>query len=319
MTISIGADPEFFLYNPHIEEPHDEPMSESEDWDGEGEPPPPAYVAPHGYLPCVGIIPGTKEEPHQLANAEPGFFVHDDNVCVEVGWPPTNDPRVFTRHAMLVKDLVQSEFLDRLHYELAVHPAIKFMPDQLNTPQARSAGCEPDYDAYTSGKVRSLGPELMKGNWRFAAGHVHLGGDFNCPPFVVALFADIFLHLQFMGQKSPASFYNPDWQRRAEWYGRPGIFRPKPYGIEYRSPSNWWMKSARACRTMGNAAASLCHYLEKTSATNLRIAVQQIDWLALQTFLAEPPRNQVERLDKQQFLMSECLKYSNFPDTAGDL
>ena len=33
-----------------------------------------------------------------------------------------------------------------------------------------------------------------------------------------------------------------DTQRR-ELYGQAGCFRPKPYGVEYRTLSNYWLKS----------------------------------------------------------------------------
>ena len=310
MTISIGADPEFFLYDPQAAGPDE---GEEPDVDESGD-----YIEPEapGYVPCVGLIPGTKENPHQL-EGPPGFFCHEDNVCLEVGFPPTDNPRIFVDNVQMVKRLVQEQFLDTLGYQLAIVPSNMFRSDQLTSTQARTAGCEPDYDAYTSGKARTIQSQLMASNIRFAGGHIHLGGDFNCPPFVVALFADIFLSLRFMGDSGKktlgtpngSSFYCPDWKKRAVWYGQPGIFRTKPYGIEYRTPSNWWCRSNRPARSMANSATILCQFLENNNATKLRSMVRNIDWLAVQSFLSNPPMNLKERTNKQDMLYTECLAH----------
>lgn len=315
MTVSIGADPEFFLYDPRARQIDAVIDGEEPERDEDGE-----YIEPEppGYVPCVGLIPGTKENPHQL-DGPPGYFCHEDNVSLEVGFPPSSNPRHFVDHIMHVKRMVQEQFLDTLGYDLAVIPSITFRSDQLTSTQARTAGCEPDYDAYTSGKARTIQSQLMLENVRYAGGHIHLGGDFNCPPFVVALFADIFLSLRFIGSSNNsnetlskprgASFYCPDWRKRAEWYGKPGIFRIKPYGIEYRTPSNWWCRSNRPARAIANSAISLCTFLENNNATKLREIVRNIDWLAVQNFLSDPPMNLKERTNKQEMLYSECLEH----------
>ena len=73
----------------------------------------------------------------------------------------------------------------------------------------------------------------VRGNVRTCGGHIHLGGDFQCPDFVAALFAELFLGV--FG-RLPMNFKSV----RQRWYGQPGIFRSKPYGIEYRTPDSSW-------------------------------------------------------------------------------
>jgi hypothetical protein len=216
--VTIGADPEFFLYSYAGDYDHDE-----------GE---------EGYIPCVGIVPGTKENPYDLGD---GYFCHEDNVALEVGIPPTENPYQFADSIASVKNMVMDQFLDDMRAELCFQPAVTFESRQLDSPQAQQFGCEPDYDAYTNGKVRTVPMDMFASNMRFAGGHIHIGGQFNCPPFVAALFADVFIGLANAVRKQP--YYSDALKQRGQWYGKPGIFRPKSYGIEYRTPSNFWCQS----------------------------------------------------------------------------
>lgn len=254
MTVSIGADPEFFRYDRNN---YDQPI-----------------------LPCVGVIPGTKEEPTEMGG---GYFVHEDNVAIEIGIPPTDNASTFAAHIINAKSLVQEEWLPD-GQELYCTASWNFTPQQLDNKQSQTFGCEPDYDAYSGGKVRSVPKGILRGNTRFAGGHVHLGGEFNCPPFVAALFADVFLTLvPLVGNVIPMD--SREGERR-EWYGKPGIFREKPYGIEYRTPSNYWCSTSQTITSMGARSIQLCHFLESTSATDLRNMVKAFDWLQLQRVLS---------------------------------
>jgi len=74
-------------------------------------------------------------------------------------------------------------------------------------------------------------------------GHIHLGftveneGEFIDPSIRVQLvkLLDIFVGLEDV-------IYNPDIERK-KLYGKAGSFRFKPYGLEFRSPSNYWIQS----------------------------------------------------------------------------
>lgn len=72
------------------------------------------------------------------------------------------------------------------------------------------------------------------GRMRYAGGHIHLSYNHAVVPhFVAARFLDLYLTLPWI-----------DWDhqpRRRATYGKAGLYRPKQYGIEYRTPSNWWL------------------------------------------------------------------------------
>jgi hypothetical protein len=277
MSITIGADPEFFVYHYHEGE-----YDEYED----------DYIDNSRYVPCVDLVPGTKEEPHPLT--ESGTFCHEDNVCVEIGIPACTTAHEFTAYIGEAKRALYQDFFAREGYELAFDAAVRFSASELDSKQAKQFGCDPDYDAYTNGEMRHIPKTTVDGHWRYAGGHIHIGGDFNCPPFVAALFADLFLGV---GIHKRWEQYAPmvNDSKRVAWYGQPGIFRPKPYGIEYRTPSSWWAAGPSTSTAMAQCALQLGHYLEQTSANDLRKVVQQIPWLAVREFLTAVPTNPTER------------------------
>ena len=275
MTVSIGADPEFFKYD-------------SSD-----------YNNPMG--PSIGIVPGTKEDPQPLGEEGSGLFAHEDNVCIEIGIPPTNNASVFSQNIMAAMELVRTTYLPA-GQSLYCTASWDFAKNQLKSKQAKSFGCEPDFDAYTGGKVRTVPSDIMDGTTRYAGGHVHIGGDFNCPPFIAALFADIFLTLVPLGQGEIPQ--DSRESMRKLYYGKPGVFREKSYGIEYRTPSNYWCSGATRINMMGRRALSLGAFLENTSATELRNIVKQYDWLALQTCLSIPQSSSSKRISSCNELTS---------------
>jgi hypothetical protein len=284
MPVTIGADPEFFLYR------------YSDDYEGEYDEYGDRVEEP--YVPSIGVVLGTKEEPYDLGD---GYFCHEDNVCVELGIPPCDTADQFAHNIQEGKRRIERTFLTPEEIELVVQDSMRFQPHQLESPQAQSFGCEPDYNAYTNGEMRKMPAVATFENNRFAGGHIHLGGTFNCPPFVVALLCDAVIQLPFWC--NTRSMSPPPVQRgRLQWYGQPGIFRPKPYGIEYRTPCNWWTANTNTAEAMGRKAIQLGRYLVNTNATDLRTVVRQLPWLDIQEFLSELPAQESERRDKAAML-----------------
>lgn len=119
-------------------------------------------------------------------------------------------------------------------------------------PEARIFGCEPDFNAYT---LTTNTPEMDASEHphRYAGGHIHLGLASQYltkdkPEYKVAKtedghiriirFLDLLLTIPTMRLDND----NGSKLRRSK-YGKAGCFRPTPYGIEYRTPSCWWLKS----------------------------------------------------------------------------
>lgn len=85
---------------------------------------------------------------------------------------------------------------------------------------------------------------------RSAGSHIHIGFDDIVVPFnegelcnyeadeqrsTIVKFLDLFISI-------PLVLIEPD-NKRKELYGKAGAFRPKPYGLEYRTPSNYYLNS----------------------------------------------------------------------------
>jgi hypothetical protein len=125
------------------------------------------------------------------------------------------------------------EFLQKKKLLLCDKAYLEFPPKQLECVEACTAGCDPDYNAY-SGEMNTP-PDYWSTNARSVAGHVHLGcelSDEDKPQLVKVL--DLIMTI-------PALKYeDPD---RRTLYGKAGCFRPKSYGVEYRVPSNYWIFS----------------------------------------------------------------------------
>lgn len=244
----IGADIEAFVYN----------------------------MKSRSYVPCVGILPGTKEKPHPLPDLPEGYAVQEDNVMAEFNIPPSHMPKRFSASIVQAIDGV-TKMLPADH-KLVFRSSVKFPAKDLTSPQAMRFGCDPDFDAYTGGTMRK--PLDATGMLhRGAGGHIHLGGNFQCPDFVAALFADLFIGV-FAGARNDPS------DARSKFYGMPGIYRPKPYGIEYRTLSCEWANNSERRRWVANNAQRLATWLSNNDPVTLQKVFRSFNqWTQVRAFL----------------------------------
>lgn len=188
---------------------------------------------------AIGLIGGTKDEPRLIYdNGVQVGAVQEDNVLYEFNIMPhdTRDGFISNVKRMLQegKNILGEGF------ELTTKASHIFTEDELSKmpEQAFIFGCEPDFFAGTGGinpKPSAPWPGL-----RTAGGHVHFGfdnraaNDENNQRFLMQL-CDYLLAL-------PAMMLDEDNLRR-ELYGKAGAYRPKVYGAEYRTLSNFWIHS----------------------------------------------------------------------------
>jgi hypothetical protein len=126
--------------------------------------------------------------------------------------------------------------------DLVCTPSMFFPPESLQSRQAQVFGCEPDFNAWEmcENNVDRSDPEIA--NLRTAGGHIHVSFLENgaTPSLEAGIrlvkVLDVTLGL-------PSILRDPDSTRRL-LYGKAGAFRPKPYGIEYRTLSNFWAGDA---------------------------------------------------------------------------
>lgn len=219
--IKVGADPELFLRR--------------------GE----TVVSGHS------VIPGSKETPWPVNKGA----VQVDGMALEFNIEPANTQTEFRMNI----NTVMAELRKMVPRDLEFHiePAVMFdrrYMDEEVPDFAKELGCMPDFNAYTMEENPRPDANTLL---RTAAGHVHIGwcegvdpydpGHMRmCSAFVKQL--DYYLGL-------PSLLVDPDTTRRS-LYGKPGSFRPKSYGVEYRVLSNFWIKSDAAIDWVYDAVLS---------------------------------------------------------------
>lgn len=247
-------------------------------------------------VPCVGYIKGTKDNPMSVPGFKEGYAVQEDNVMLEFNVPPVSrmdaGPKVIAR-ALTMCSRVLSEH--NLKYTSLGETT--FRPADLQSNQAKTFGCDPDFDAYAGGRQRNNPPKF--GNTRSCGGHVHLGGDFKCPDFVAALFAEYFIMV--LGDVRSIL---PIMERDA-WYGKPGVFRSKPYGIEYRTPSNLWVFTDKSRDRVYTYALYCARWLTKSSALDINNKFREINWSLLNRYVSS------NDLRAREEMKNELMKHYN--------
>lgn len=179
------------------------------------------------FVSVIGKVPGTKWNPLQVQGLPQGFTLQQDNVSLEFGIPPAASKEEFRQYINEVK-YAGLKFLKGLSYHAA--SCAVFPADQMQDAEAHIFGCEPDYNAWTRHKNRKPAPPHPF--MRSAGGHVHV--ETKLPPTSVVKAMDLFLGV-------PSLFYDKDGAERRQLYGKAGAYRKKPYGVEYRTLSNFWI------------------------------------------------------------------------------
>lgn len=226
---------------------------------------------------------GTKHNPKSITDK--GHAIQEDGIMFEYNIPPCNNVEEWVDNHELCKDYLS--ILAKAHgFKFSDKASAEINPKYLQTAQATTFGCEPDFNVYD--KCVNESPSSNT-NLRCAGGHVAIGyenPDFEVSEKIVKMF-DIFVTL-------PALFLDNDTRRR-ELYGKAGSFRPKDFGVECRALSNFWIHSKEHMEWVYNQsiiAATLVlegladEFIEKFSE-NTRKAIDTIDLkLAKKTLIA---------------------------------
>lgn len=204
--VLIGADPEFFLR------------------DAKG-----TFVSAHDKL------PGTKNEPYKVDCGA----VQVDGLACEFNINPAETEEEFIHNIRTVLGEVRKMIPKEYSFDFSPYITIpqeyfKSLPDEV-----KELGCNPDMNVYLAG----FNPVPRNRPARTGSGHIHIGWTkgadtnsdqhlFDCNQLVMALDNTY---------ENFRRYFDPDTYRQT-MYGTRGSFRPKPYGVEYRTPSNAWLK-----------------------------------------------------------------------------
>ena len=185
-------------------------------------------------------------------------------------------------------------------HKIVLKPAAKIQKSIIAgaDPEARRFGCAPDFNAYT---LTTNTPEMdaSRHPFRYAGGHLHFGvlkavsfREDN-PVFKMSMteeghlglvkFFDLLVTIPTLLLDN-----GPGSTKRRSKYGHAGCFRPTPYGIEYRTPSCWWLSSPMAVSLiyglgrlawtiMGNSLDKEFREAIKTDEETIRGAIDESD------------------------------------------
>lgn len=185
------------------------------------------------------LLPGTKKDPVPV----PGGAIQVDGTAAEFNIDPAKNLEEFKGNiSLVVKELDERLKAIDPNYSLEAKPSRIYSTKRWESipGSAKELGCDPDFNAYTGGmNPRPLPP--IDG-LRSGGGHVHVGwtkgADLTDPTHILdcrmVIKAMDFILL-------PLSRYWDRDKKRRQIYGNPGAFRPKSYGVEYRTLSNAWV------------------------------------------------------------------------------
>src|SRR5574341_1319337 len=208
MEIKIGADPELFV------------------------------TEKHGFHVCAtGLVPGTKEKPFPVEKGA----IQVDGFALEFNITPAETAEEFSNNIKIVMEQLRENLSKEYNFSKEVSVYFDKHHYSLQSEVARRIGCDPDFNAYTE-KQNPVFTEKRLETLRMVGGHVHIGWTKYVDPKEYTHFASCCqtaIQLDYF-LACPSILIDKD-RIRYNYYGKPGSFRSKPYGCEYRVLSNWWI------------------------------------------------------------------------------
>jgi hypothetical protein len=172
----------------------------------------------------------------ERTNLGDGFWVHRDGFAVEYGFDPATSVEEYIDKIVEGRDRAQNHIGCYLYevdqFDVAPLLTRTSLP---SVQQYLDIGCDRDYQARPdSVSLRPSPPRrFVTSTIRECGAHIH----FSLPDVVRA---EPMLTAEFIRQVNTVLFPYINWDginRAATYYRRPGLFRHKPYGVEYRSLS----------------------------------------------------------------------------------
>lgn len=185
-----------------------------------------------------------------------GGAIQADGTMVEININPASNSVEFIENINKVLDELQ-KYLPPSKYKFVYEPVIIYDRPYFNSlpDSVKVLGCSPDYNAWKDGAINPPpDPIASFPTLRTCSGHIHIGWTKDADIFDVSHLWDARTLVKLLDSNLYKTFLkvrDPD-SLREMMYGKPGAFRPKSYGVEWRVPSNFWMKSSSLSEAMFN-------------------------------------------------------------------
>lgn len=192
---------------------------------------------------------GSKYAPKPITDK--GHMIQEDGIMFEYNIPPCSNENEWVDNHSICQDYLKI-LANANGYNFSTKVSDEINPKYLQTLQATTFGCEPDFNVYL--RTINESPDSNT-NLRCAGGHVAIGyenPEQETTEKIVKAF-DIFVTL-------PALFLDNDTRRR-ELYGKAGSFRFKDFGVECRSLSNFWIHSPDTMKWVYNKTLEAVNFV----------------------------------------------------------
>jgi len=192
------------------------------------------------FVGAMGVVSGTKAQPSVLPI---GYcFGQVDGMALEFNIPPS------TRVVDFVEAIADGKkglrwASDSHNLAVVVRSTVEFDAEEWERApeENKRLGCDPDYCAWDGVHINA--PPNPNVTFRSGAGHVAIGWgnrfsiteDYKQVCGALAREMDALLGVSSL-------LWDQDTKRR-ELYGKAGAFRPKKFGVEYRTLSNSWVRN----------------------------------------------------------------------------
>lgn len=191
----------------------------------------------------IGKLGGSKAKPVKtpiFGNDDVWSGYLEDNLTAEFNTFPAKNKEQFRQSITGMLSVLSSK-LSTLRGSMNFFPVAKFPSKIVMAPEAQVFGCEPDYNAWTGEVNPTIVLDEDNYTLRFAGGHVHVGYDHPSDESRLRLVKALDVSL---GVPSIIFSNHSSEVSRRKFYGRAGAFRPKPFGVEYRVLSNFWISDS---------------------------------------------------------------------------
>jgi hypothetical protein len=209
----------------------------------------------------IGKVGGSKDHPLPVI----GGTLQEDNVSIEMAIDPAPSLEEFlSKTKQVMAELTKK--VEENGCSVVIEPSVEFSEEvlQMFAPSSMESGCDPDYNVY-SNKENEF-PDIMQIPYRHGSGHLHI----DCPLAVENVNArNSLVYLCDILIKAPQWLVEGDVLRN-RYTGALGNFRPKSYGIEYRSGSNIILKDEKILSHAYRAAVLASSLIKER--TNIGVA-----------------------------------------------
>lgn len=221
-----------------------------------------------------------------------------DGVQAELNPGPTTCREVMARSIMYSFVAVRDVLKQHARTKIDFAQTIKLGDEDFEklSDDSKKFGCMPSKNAYNGGMDGKITIDPTTHRYRSAGGHLHIGNGGS--PFIRKVLNDATRVIQMMdilvGNTCVLIDRDPGNIERRKVYGRAGEFRIPPHGVEYRTLSNFWLRSYQLMSlVMGLARHAVIivandmdgKFVEKVNMEDIAKAINTNDFaLALRNF-----------------------------------